>query len=131
MVPRIPRFQTINSAHYRLLSLWLPVIAWAALIFHFSSIPNLRITEEWYDLILRKLAHLFFFGGLAWWLSRAFTGTTVWTKRQVFYTALGLTFLYACSDEFHQSFVAGRRGSIVDIGIDTTGAWAVLWLKSL
>jgi VanZ family protein len=38
--------------------------------------------------------------------------------------ALALPFcaLYAAGDEFHQSFVAGRSASIVDVGIDIIGA---------
>jgi VanZ family protein len=33
-----------------------------------------------------------------------------------------LALLYACSDEFHQIFVAGRHASLLDIGIDAIGA---------
>ena len=29
---------------------------------------------------------------------------------------------YACTDEFHQLFVEGRNGNIVDVGIDSMGA---------
>ena len=32
-------------------------------------------------------------------------------------------FLYACSDEFHQSFVPGRSAQISDIVTDTLGAF--------
>lgn len=32
------------------------------------------------------------------------------------------SFLYACTDEWHQTFVSGRSGNIVDVGIDTLGA---------
>lgn len=31
--------------------------------------------------------------------------------------------LYACTDEFHQLFVEGRDGNIVDVGIDSLGAF--------
>jgi hypothetical protein len=33
-----------------------------------------------------------------------------------------LALLYACSDEFHQIFVAGRHASLLDVGIDAIGA---------
>ena len=36
--------------------------------------------------------------------------------------ALAIAVLYAVSDEFHQSFVEGRNGSPLDVGIDTVGA---------
>ena len=36
--------------------------------------------------------------------------------------AVLFSFLYACSDEFHQMFVPGRAGSMIDVLIDTSGA---------
>lgn len=33
-----------------------------------------------------------------------------------------ITFLYACTDEFHQTFVPGRAGRFTDVMIDCTGA---------
>jgi VanZ family protein len=32
-----------------------------------------------------------------------------------------LAFAYACSDEYHQTFVDGRTGTVRDVGIDTIG----------
>ena len=36
--------------------------------------------------------------------------------------ALSLAFLYATSDEFHQLFVPGRSGEVLDVLIDTLGS---------
>ena len=36
--------------------------------------------------------------------------------------AVTIAFVYACFDEFHQLFVAGRSGQPFDVGIDTAGA---------
>lgn len=36
--------------------------------------------------------------------------------------AVAFAFLYACLDEFHQLFVAGRCGQPADVAIDTSGA---------
>jgi len=105
----------------RKLSLWLPVVLWAGLIFYFSSVPGLRITEEWYDIILRKLAHLFVFGVMALPLHR--TGMSM---RRAFL----FTILYAISDEAHQHFVPGRHAAALDVLIDTAGAALALRLKS-
>jgi len=33
-----------------------------------------------------------------------------------------LTVLYACTDEFHQFFVAGLHASLLDVGVDALGA---------
>jgi VanZ family protein len=111
------------------LSYWLPVLLWAAFIFYLSSVPHLRFMKnELWDLVVRKLGHFGVFGILARFLARAWTGTTYWPWRKIFTLSLLLTFLYACSDEGHQSFVAGRKASPVDVAIDTTGAWLALGL---
>lgn len=41
--------------------------------------------------------------------------------RKYYLYSLIISFLYACTDEFHQKFVAGRTASISDVLIDTTG----------
>ena len=104
------------------IGLWLPVLLWAGLIFYMSSIPYLRITEAWYDIILRKLAHVFVFGVLARLVARALTGSTLWPWKRIFVWSLILSTLYACSDEYHQHFVPGRSASIVDVMIDAAGS---------
>lgn len=40
-----------------------------------------------------------------------------WTK----YATLFIIFAYACTDEIHQLFIAGRNGSFVDVLIDVAG----------
>lgn len=37
-------------------------------------------------------------------------------------TSWGLAVLYACTDEWHQSFIPGRGAAISDVGIDAMGA---------
>jgi len=101
------------------LFLWLPVLLCAALIFYLSSIPYLRFVEAWYDLIIRKIGHMGIFGVLARLLARAFSGSTYWPWKKIFVWSLVWAFLYACSDEYHQSFVPGRGASAADVAIDT------------
>ena len=100
--------------------LWLPVVAWAAVIFAFSSVPDLGTGLGGWDLLLRKAAHMVEFGVLGVLFARA-------TGRPGLAVALGT--LYAVSDELHQSFVPGRKGLAVDVGIDTIGVLGgvVLW----
>ena len=101
------------------LRLWLPVAAWAGLIFALSSVPNLGTGLGDWDLVLRKIAHAAEFAVLGALLLRA-------TDRAGLAFALGA--LYAVSDELHQVFVPGRMGSPLDVGIDTVGvACGVLW----
>ena len=113
---------------------WLPVVLWAALIFAFSAQPNLRFaSEEGLDFIVRKAGHMFVFGVLAVLIWRALT--LGWRPSV---PAMPLSWLlaaaYAASDEFHQSFTAGRQPSPVDVGIDSLGALVALlalaaWLR--
>ena len=96
----------------RLASLWLPVVAWALVIFAFSSIPSLATGLGLWDTILRKCAHGAEYAILGALLLRAL-------DRPVPAFALGV--LYAVSDEIHQSFVRGRHGSPLDVAIDGVG----------
>lgn len=36
--------------------------------------------------------------------------------------SLGISFIYACSDEVHQAFIPGRSGMFSDVVLDTIGA---------
>jgi len=110
--------------------LWLPVIVWAGFIFYLSSIPHLRFMENnLLDFIVRKIGHMGVFGILARLLARAFTGSTYWSWKKIFAASFVLTFLYACTDEYHQSFVPGRGPSVHDVAIDTVGAWLALGIR--
>ena len=103
-----------------LVRLWLTVLAWAALIFAFSSVPDLGTGLGGWDLVLRKIAHAAEYAVLGALLVRA-------TGRAGIAFALGV--LYAISVEVHQSFVPGRLGSPFDVAIDAVGVAAgiVLW----
>jgi VanZ family protein len=120
---------TLSRSHALSLfvSLWLPVLFWAAFIFYLSSIPHLRfLTNDLWDFIVRKIGHLGVFGILARLLARAFAGSRYWSWKKIFAWSLILTILYACTDEYHQTYVPGRHASATDVSIDTLGAWAAL-----
>ena len=94
------------------LRLWAPVVLWAAVIFALSSISDLGTGLGTWDLVFRKLAHAAEFAVLGALLLRALA---------VERAALALGIAYAASDELHQHFVPGRRGSPVDVLIDAVG----------
>jgi len=94
------------------LRLWAPVVLWAAVIFAFSSVPDLGTGLGTWDLVLRKLAHAAEFAVLGALLLRALA---------VERAALALGIAYAASDELHQHFVAGRVGTPFDVLIDAVG----------
>lgn len=100
----------------------MAVLAWCALIFFASSRPNLLITDQhMLDLVLRKLAHMAEYGVLAVLLSMTLRqeGVALARARVV---AILLAITYAATDEWHQTFVEGRVGSPIDVGIDSVGA---------
>jgi VanZ family protein len=105
-----------------LVRLWVPVVVWAAVIFALSSIPDLGTGLGGWDTTLRKVAHAGEYAVLGLLLLRAVGRTQV---------ALVVGVLYAVSDELHQTFVSGRRGSPVDVAIDAVGVLCgiVLWQR--
>jgi VanZ family protein len=109
-------------ARSRLLTVWLPVVAWAAVIFTFSSIPSLSSGLGTWDTILRKGAHVTEYAILGGLLYRALGRETL---------ALAAGIAYAATDELHQYFVRGRHASPVDVAIDAVGValGMLLWLR--
>jgi VanZ family protein len=104
----------------RALAAWLPAIAIAAVIFTLSAQANLRVTDGDLDLVLRKLAHMIVFGLLAAACLRGLTFHGV-SGRTALIAAACMATGYAITDEFHQTFVTGRSGSPIDVGIDMVG----------
>jgi VanZ family protein len=103
----------------RAVAAWLPVVAWAGLIFAFSAQSSLTFIPD-QPLDVGKLGHMVIFGVLALLLWRALALTT--TLRRPWVLALALAALYAITDELHQSVVPGRDPSLRDVGIDAAGA---------
>jgi VanZ family protein len=96
----------------RALSLWLPVVVWAAVIFVFSSIPSLSSGLGTWDFVLRKGAHMAEFAVLGALLVRAL-------GRELPAFVAGVA--YAVTDEIHQHFVEGRHASALDVALDSVG----------
>jgi len=96
----------------RLLSLWGPVVLWAALIFGLSAVPNLGTDLGTWDTVLRKCAHVSEYAVLALLLYRAL-------GRELPAFLVGLA--YAVTDEIHQEFVRGRHASPFDVSMDAAG----------
>ena len=72
------------------------------------------------SFIVRKGAHMFLFCVLGiLFFGSVYNGDNI--LKSVF-IALLLAFLYACSDEYHQTFVVGRTGQFKDVLIDFSGA---------
>ena len=106
----------------RALSLWLPVVVWAVVIFAFSSIPSLSTGLGTWDTILRKAAHMAEYAILGALLLRAL-------GREL--PALFFGLAYAITDEIHQHFVEGRHASPIDVAIDGVGVAIGIFLVRL
>jgi len=105
----------MNRRNRALLRAVAPLIL-MGVIFYFSAQSSTG-DHPWWDVILRKLGHMTGYAMLTalWW----------WALRPVsprpLLIAVCIAFVYACSDEFHQTFVHGRTGTPVDVGIDSIG----------
>jgi VanZ family protein len=109
-------------ARSRALTVWLPVVAWAAVIFALSSVPSLSTGLGTWDTVLRKGAHVTEYAILGALLYRAL-------RREAPALAVGIA--YAATDELHQHFVRGRHASPVDVAIDALGVTLgmLVWLR--
>jgi len=108
---------------------WLAVLIWMGVIYYFSSQPNLKSElEPIWDLIFRKIAHMAEFFILAHLLFKAYQSHGLSVKKSLFFAFI-IALAYATADEWHQSQIAGRVASIIDVGIDGFGALFFIFLK--
>ncbi len=82
-----------------------------------------RITDRGAEIDLRKYAHMAEYALLA--LPSALFFRELLLERRLPLRAAGCSlvfcFLYACSDEYHQTFVPGRAGAMIDVAVDLAG----------
>lgn len=134
---------------------WLLCAAWMGVIYMMSAMPGdvsgdqsgmivdlIRAVIGWIfgpqaaaavsadlvGLLVRKAAHMTEYAVLFLLYRRALFLSGV--KRPGI-TALVMSACYAATDEWHQSFVADRGPSVVDVGIDTVGAAAAWIIQSV
>ena len=107
---------------------WIPALVVMGIIFLFSSQPSKNLPDfGLIDIIVKKGGHILGYGLLALTYWFGFGWET--RKRPLVWL---FAVLYALTDEFHQSFVAGRHPSMWDVLIfDNFGALLSLWLAGL
>ncbi len=127
-----------STALSKLIRRWLPPLVWMGVIFFFSAQPTVPSVPGRWDLLFKKTMHMLAYGILTWLYLRALRGDEPWESgsgdaapRAV---SAGLALLYALSDEYHQTFVPGRNGSLIDVAIDALGVGGAMlldwWLRS-
>jgi VanZ family protein len=84
-----------------------------------AGIPSFGI----WDWLIKKGSHFLAYGVLAWLAWRVFEA-----GKRPYLAAFLLTVLYAASDEFHQTFVPGRHGTVDDVLIDSLGGLTTLFI---
>jgi VanZ family protein len=90
------------------------------LIFVFSAQPTLPSVPGRWDLLLKKTMHVLAYGVLTALLMRALRG--YWSDGGLIrVVSIGLSLAYALSDEYHQTFVPGRDGNLIDVAVDAVG----------
>lgn len=85
-----------------------------------TEIQKKKIAED-LTFVVRKGAHFSIYALLGILIFLLVKEYNFSTKRS-FITSITASFIYACSDEFHQTFVSGRSGEVRDVLIDTVGA---------
>lgn len=125
---------------------WLLVVLWMGLIFFFSHqpanqsselssgisqiilniiekvAPNMAINMGSFHHFIRKNAHLFVYLVLGFLVSNALGSSGAKGRKKI---VIGMTIclIYAVSDEVHQLFIPGRAGQVMDVLIDSAGAF--------
>lgn len=98
-------------------------------IFHISILPD-SATYDTLHVIVRKFGHLSEYMALG--LFTTFPLHLHGLRRlRLLASCELLCVFYACTDEFHQIFVPGRDGNLVDVTIDSTGALAGIGIAFL
>jgi VanZ family protein len=125
-----------------ILKYWLPVFIWMGFIFWmstgmFTALNTFHFFESFLRLFdpdttsrtvrlinnsIRKIGHVseYFISGIL--VFRAFRAGSTEPRvlRWALYSVLFVV-LFAISDEYHQSYVAGRTPAFLDVGLDTLG----------
>jgi VanZ family protein len=116
----------------RLINAILPPVAWAGFIFFLSSQPVLPgIDISSFDFLLKKTGHMVVYAVLYVLLYRA-TAIIMNSHRHrdnwLLFAPLLICFIYAISDELHQSFTPNRYATVRDVGYDMLGT-SIAFLK--
>jgi VanZ family protein len=103
----------------RAIWIWGPLVAYCALIFYLSSLPQVPWASEYPDYLEHALEYL----GLSIVTARALNGglrSPLSTRTLAL--ALALCVGYAILDEIHQKFVPNRLADVTDVLSDAVGA---------
>ena len=104
--------------------------------FNITSQEKMQIAHS-LEFLVRKAAHMTEYGVLAVCILFGISvfyrtsHTLVYKTNYIYMIAWLMTVIYAATDEYHQLFVPGRSGKIMDVGIDALGALLLLGITAL
>lgn len=112
------------SIFYRFAKYWLPVVVLCIAIFVQSAFPSPDALPSF--AFSDKLLHVVVYGLMAVLFCRALNSHASWRRRwlRIFIMGVAAVTLYGLSDEWHQSFVAGRSAEAADLLADFAGSIA-------
>lgn len=85
-----------------------------------GDVVNYMMVLDVAEFIVRKSAHMFAYAVLSILVFMSmYDGIN---DKKLYLYSLGFSFLYACSDEYHQTFIEGRSGEFRDVMVDSLGA---------
>ena len=97
------------------------------LTFGHRSEENIALLAEKLEFPIRKAAHFIEYavlGCLWFFFFRIFLGKAGGKKQCIcMLVCVGIVFLSAAGDEFHQTFISGRSGNFKDVLLDTAGGF--------
>lgn len=96
---------------------WIETLVWAGIIIYLTTIPDFHPTSNSFlSALLSNGGHFFFFGVLALLIPLA--------NR----LSLLITILYGLTIELAQRTIPGRSFSLVDLSLDTLGAFVFVYI---
>lgn len=111
---------------------YVPALVWFLFIWLMSSQEgsgwNGAVSWDYY--LERKSAHIFEYAVLAFLVWRVIRLWVSNTKEVLFWTLVWVLW-GGVVDEVHQSFIFGREGRIVDVGIDLVGGYIGIFIAQL
>lgn len=134
-----------------MLRAWVPVAVWLGVIaLESTSMASAANTGTWLKMLLsllpgnlsgpafqlihfalRKSGHFIGYGVLGLLFFRALRATVLRSAVRLAGWSVLLTAVVASLDEFHQSFLPSRTGSVRDVLLDTLGAACLLTISLL
>ena len=116
-------------------SLWVPLVLYAATMCFFSSRPATSLPRWAFITEHDKILHAIEYMGLGMLIVRALLRSGMRLRWSIT-LSIGISLVFGVFDEWHQSFVPGRRGNdIGDLSADVSGALlgtlvvVMLWLR--